>query len=65
MFRIGPDEFVVLTGSNSVTDAEALAQKITALNDSHVTYDGKDIPLRMRIGISKIPEGGLNYKETF
>lgn len=31
MFRIGPDEFVVLTGSNSVTDAEALAQRITAL----------------------------------
>jgi len=65
MFRIGRDEFVVLTRYNSVIDAQALAQKITALNGNHVTYDGKEIPLSMRIGISKIPNGGLSYKETF
>ena len=65
MFRIGRDEFVVLTGYNYATDAEALAQKITALNGNHVTYEGKEIPLSMRIGISRIPNGGLSYKETF
>jgi AraC family transcriptional regulator len=65
MFRIGRDEFVVVTGYNSVIDAETLAQKIAALNGNHVTYDGKEIPLSMRIGISKIPNGGLSYKETF
>ncbi|AUS94975.1 hypothetical protein CDQ84_17465 [Clostridium thermosuccinogenes] len=65
MFRIGRDEFVVLTGYNSVIDAETLAQKITALNGKHVTYDGKEIPVSIRIGISKIPNGGLSYKEAF
>lgn len=65
MFRIGRDEFVALTGYNSVIDAEVLARKITELNGNHVTYDGKEIPLSMRIGISKIPNGGLSYKEAF
>lgn len=65
MFRIGRDEFVVVTGYNSVIDAETLAQKITASNGNHVTYDGKEIPFSVRIGISKIPNDGLSYKETF
>ena len=65
MFRIGRDEFVVLTGYDSLADAEALAREITALNGNHVSYDGKEIPLSMRIGISKVPGGGISYKETF
>jgi len=64
MFRIGRDEFVVLTGYNNVKDAETLAQKITALNGNPVIYEGKEIPLSMRIGINRIPNGGLSYKET-
>jgi len=65
MFRIGPDEFVVVTGYRSVTDAEALANQITALNGNCVMYNGKEIPLSMRIGISKISNDGLSYQETF
>lgn len=65
MFRVGSDEFVVLTGYRSVTDAEALAQKITALNGSSVMHNGKEIPLSMRISICKIPGGGLSYHEAF
>ena len=64
MFRIGRDEFVVVTGYRSAADAEMLAQKITALNGKHVIHDGREIPLSMRIGISKIPDGGLSYKEA-
>jgi len=64
MFRIGRDEFAVVSRYSSVIDAEGLAQKITKLNGNTITYDGKEIPLSMRIGISKIPEGGLSYKET-
>ncbi len=65
MFRIGGDEFVVVTGYRSVTDAEALADKITALNGNCVMYNGKEIPLSMRIGISKTPNDGLSYHEVF
>lgn len=66
MFRIGRDEFVVLTGYRSVDDAKELAQKITALNGNKVNYEGKEIPLSIRIGISKIiTREGLSYKEAF
>lgn len=65
MFRIGCDEFVVLTGYCSVTDAEALAGKITASNGNPVVYNGQEIPLNMRVGISKIPNSGLSYRDAF
>lgn len=64
MFRIGRDEFVAVTGYSSISDAEALAEKITSLNGSPVIYENKEIPLSMRIGINKIPNGALSYKET-
>lgn len=65
MFRIGCDEFVIVTGYRSITDAETLARKITELNGNCVMHDGKEIPLSMRVGISKIPGGGLGYHEVF
>lgn len=64
MFRIGRDEFVVVTKYHLIIDAESLAKKIIALNGNHVIHDGKEIPLSMRIGISQIPNGGLSYKEA-
>ena len=63
MFRIGRDEFVVVTGYSSALDAENLANKITISNGKPIVYDGKEIPVSMRIGINKIPSGGLSYKE--
>jgi len=66
MFRIGPDEFVVLTGYRSVNEARELAQKITALNGNTVVCEDKEIPVKMRIGVSKIiKRQGLSYKEVF
>lgn len=64
LFRIGRDEFAVVTGLHSAADAEILAAKITKSNGSPVTYDGQEISLSMRIGISKIPGGTLSYKEA-
>lgn len=64
MFRIGRDEFVAVTGYASGTDAECLAQKITESNGKPILYGGREIPLSMRIGISKIPGGALSYKEA-
>lgn len=66
MFRIGRDEFVVLTGYRSADEARELAHRITALNGNTVVYEGKEVPVTMRIGISKIiTRRGLSYKETF
>ncbi len=64
LFRIGADEFVVVTRFHSVADAKNLARKIAELNGTCVIHEGKDIPLNMRIGISKVPSGELRYKEV-
>lgn len=64
MFRIGRDEFVAVTGFSSVSDAEALAQRIAALNGMPASYEGREIPVNVRIAISRIPCGDLSYKET-
>jgi len=53
MFRTGGDEFAIVTGYSSI------------LNGSPVIYDGKEIPLSVRIYISKLPSDEQKYKETF
>ena len=65
MFRIGRDEFAIITGYKSIADAEILAKKITALNGIPILLpDRAEVPLSLRIGITKISSGGLSYKET-
>ena len=63
-FRIGGDEFAVITGYISLTEAEALARRITARNDEVVGCGAYEFPIPLRVGISRLPEGRLNYRET-
>jgi AraC family transcriptional regulator len=64
LFRIGGDEFAVVTTLESVADAEALARKITAHNGTVVKAIEHEIPLSLRIGISKIPGEALSYQKS-
>jgi len=64
LFRTGGDEFAVATTYNSVTEAEVLAKRITEKNGSSIKAGKHNIPLTLRVGISKIPEGSLNYQEA-
>ena len=64
LFRIGGDEFAVVTAYKSVMDAEALAQKIVSSNGITVKANEHKIPLYLRIGISKIPSGALSYQKA-
>ena len=63
-FRIGGDEFAVVTGYKSLDDAEALARRITSRNGETFSFGDKEIPVSLRVGISRLPEGKLNYKDT-
>jgi AraC family transcriptional regulator len=64
LFRVGGDEFAVVTTYKSAQDAEALAKKITAQNGNPVKTGEHEIPLSLRIGISQIPEQMPNYKKA-
>ena len=64
LFRIGGDEFAVVTAYESALDAEALARKLVAKNGGIVKSAGHEIPLSLRIGVSQIPTGGLSYQKS-
>lgn len=65
MFRIGGDEFVMLTGLSEKPQVESLAGRILAHNGETVSHGGTDIPVSMRAGAVLLKPGKLSYSELF
>ncbi|MCM1283361.1 MAG: helix-turn-helix domain-containing protein [Muribaculaceae bacterium] len=65
VFRIGGDEFCVLTDSDSRPYAERLSQKITAHNGEAFLYEGREIPLTLYAAVTRYPEKNLKYNDLF
>jgi len=63
MFRIGRDEFAIITKLTKVEEAIKLAEKITAYNGQDLHLEDKPFPLSLRIAVNTIPSGPLSYKE--
>lgn len=51
-FRIGGDEFILLTGSEDESVAQRMAGKVTAMNGQAITFDGKEIPVALRSALT-------------
>lgn len=49
VFRIGPDEFALITHFNQAADAEQLASDILAHNGDTFPYKGQAVPLQLRV----------------
>ena len=64
LFRTGGDEFAVVTSYEAVSEAEALARKITKQNGTEVLAGEHKIPLSLHVGISQIPVTTLNYQKA-
>jgi len=62
LFRIGGDEFAIVTSYDSAADAEALARRIVAKNGEAFGCNDCEIPLSLRVGISRMHEGSMNYQ---
>jgi len=56
---------VVLTNSKDVTYAEGIAEQIRAKNGQPFVYEGKEIPLILYAGVTKMPDGIVRYNELF
>ncbi|MBQ7926108.1 MAG: helix-turn-helix domain-containing protein [Lachnospiraceae bacterium] len=75
VFRIGGDEFAVLTASEDVTYARGLMEQLAAVNGSTYrveahTEDGKEIPaqeipMTLHIGVTKLENERIRYEEMF
>lgn len=64
MFRIGGDEFVMVTGLSDKADVQALADKILSQNGNTINHDGTEIPVSMRAG-AVLLDGTPRYQELF
>ena len=65
VFRIGGDEFALLTASEDQTYAEALAKEILSHNEEPISYQGQKIPLSLHVSVVKFPNSNLRYSELF
>ena len=65
IFRIGGDEFVILTNSNDVEYAKSIQDKLFALNGKLLPYDKKDVPLNLYAVLRKNDFKALKYNELF
>ena len=65
-FRIGADEFVMLTNSTDKSYAEAIAEKVRAENGKLLDYKEKDVPLNLHVGVTKLETvEPLKYVDLF
>lgn len=62
--RIGGDEFALITGSKDWDYVKGLEDDVLKHNMEPIEWKGTPIPLSLRAGIIKVPEG-LRYSEFF
>jgi AraC family transcriptional regulator len=66
VFRIGGDEFVILTGSSDEVYAKKICEEILSHNNECISWEGKEIPLALYVK-ALCYEGGtiLRYSDFF
>lgn len=65
VFRIGGDEFALLTDSTDITYAEEIAEKIRSYNGETFRYEEQDIPLSLHVSITRFENSQVKYNELF
>lgn len=65
VFRIGGDEFVLLTASEDQAYAEELVEKLLAKNGNTFRYEDMDIPLNLYAVASKLDLKNIKYNALF
>lgn len=65
MFRIGADEFALVTGLEDSRAAEGIADKALCRNGETIEYKDKKIELSLRAGYTKIADKPLRYSDFF
>lgn len=65
VFRIGGDEFALLTDSNSIEYAQGIKSRLEATDGNTFEFEGQSIPLGLHVGITKLPDKSVRYYELF
>jgi len=64
LFRIGRDEFAVITGLYEKDKIDELSNNILSENGMIELAEDNEIPLSLRIGLTKLPNESLCYEEV-
>ena len=65
VFRIGGDEFAMLTNSEDEAYAKGLAEQILSHNGKPIDFEGRQIPVSLYVGIAKLGKKVGRYSEMF
>ncbi len=65
VFRIGGDEFCMLTDSAEEAYAEKKAEEIRSLNGKTYDCGGEEIPLTLHVVVTRMASGRVCYSELF
>ena len=66
VFRIGGDEFVLLTNSKDENYAKVVCEEILSHNKECIKWDNQEIPLSMYVKVVRFAsDNGLRYSEFF
>ncbi len=66
LFRIGGDEYVLLSGLTDQAAAETLCARILQDNEKPIVWEGREIPVALHSGLSLLDTARrLNYAELF
>lgn len=65
VFRIGGDEFVILTNQKDIAYASGLSEQIRDKNGQTFTFEEKEIPLHLHVSVVKFEGDMIRYKDLF
>ncbi|MBD5485632.1 MAG: helix-turn-helix domain-containing protein [Lachnospiraceae bacterium] len=65
VFRIGGDQFALLTDSEDKRYADSLAEMIKSSNERPFVWEEKEIPLTLHVGVTRFDGKRLGYDELF
>lgn len=65
VFRIGGDEFALLTNREDRSYAEEIARKLLSENGTGFEYEGKQFPLSLHVSIVEPEARTVKYDELF
>lgn len=54
VFRIGGDEFVILTNTTDAAEAEKIAERISVKNGESFCFEGQEIPLTLHLAVTTV-----------
>ena len=65
IFRIGGDEFALITNRDDVAYAEEIAERLRTYNGKPILYEGKEIPLSLHIAVTKLSSDQVKHRDLY